>query len=315
MSLHDQYKSINKNKILEYIHNQQEENLNLEFKSVNNSNLSDSNDRRNLAKALSGFANSDGGLIIWGVVARVNAQGIDCASEDKPIDDVNLFLSKINEFTGTATSPIIDCIKHKKIFTVKPKGYVISYIPESINGPHMAKFRENRYYKRSGDSFYQMEHFDIADMFGKRKRPDLYLNYYIRQNGWSGNPQGKFYKYEITFGIMNKGRGSAHSVYFAIENRDRYTIRKSPNSNIIEQFSSYDPNWRIFTGQSDLLIHPGTFIDICNMRSQFNVERLNIEDLTINYKIAADNIELDEKDKLIKRSEVLEIYPEFKTRV
>lgn len=29
----------------------------------------------------------------------------------------------------------------------------------------MAKLEEDRYYKRSGDSFYRMEHFDLEDMF------------------------------------------------------------------------------------------------------------------------------------------------------
>ena len=30
----------------------------------------------------------------------------------------------------------------------------------------MAKLGEDRYYKRSGDSFRKMEHFDLEDMFG-----------------------------------------------------------------------------------------------------------------------------------------------------
>ena len=40
----------------------------------------------------------------------------------------------------------------------------------------MAKLGENRYYKRSGDSFYQMEHFDLEDMFGRRRKPKLKMS-------------------------------------------------------------------------------------------------------------------------------------------
>ena len=37
----------------------------------------------------------------------------------------------------------------------------------------MAKAGEDRYYKRSGASFYRMEHFDLEDMFGRRLKPKL----------------------------------------------------------------------------------------------------------------------------------------------
>lgn len=39
----------------------------------------------------------------------------------------------------------------------------------------MALLGEQRYSKRSGDSFYQMEHFDLEDMFGRRQRPALQM--------------------------------------------------------------------------------------------------------------------------------------------
>ncbi len=37
----------------------------------------------------------------------------------------------------------------------------------------MAMLGEQRYHKRSGDSFYKMEHFDLEDMFGRRQKPNL----------------------------------------------------------------------------------------------------------------------------------------------
>jgi hypothetical protein len=50
---------------------------------------------------------------------------------------------------------------------------VATFVPETDGGPFMALFGEQRYYKRSGDSFYQMEHFDLEDMFGRRQKPNL----------------------------------------------------------------------------------------------------------------------------------------------
>jgi predicted HTH transcriptional regulator len=80
MSLWDWYNSIELSDVYQFISNQQEENIFLEFKTVSSENLSDRGDRKNLAKALSGFANSSRGLIVWGVDARKNLSDIDCAS-------------------------------------------------------------------------------------------------------------------------------------------------------------------------------------------------------------------------------------------
>ena len=123
------------------------------------------NDRKNLAKAVSGFANSDGGIIVWGIDARRNANGIDCASGKSEIQNVDLLLIKLNEHTGQAVSPFPDGVMHKPIKTGSSSGFVITLVPASSRGPHMAKLEEDRYYKRSGDSFYRMEHFDLEDMF------------------------------------------------------------------------------------------------------------------------------------------------------
>src|ERR1041385_2091090 len=82
-----------------YIDESQEENLSLEFKIVNRPDLTHADDKKNLAKVLSGFANSSGGIIIWGVEGRKNADGIDCASGKKEINPLSLLMSRLNELT------------------------------------------------------------------------------------------------------------------------------------------------------------------------------------------------------------------------
>jgi hypothetical protein len=134
----------------------------------------DRDDRKNLAKCSSGFANSDGRIVIWGMEARKNAQGIDCASAPAEVAQLRLLLTKLNEYTGQSVSPIVDGVRHKILETAADRGYAATLIPQSIAGPHMA-MPERRYYKRAGDGFYVMEHFDLEDMFGRRQRPDLHL--------------------------------------------------------------------------------------------------------------------------------------------
>jgi predicted HTH transcriptional regulator len=99
----------------EFIRQRQEENLHLDFKTVSNANLNGPFDKKNLAKAVSGFANSSGGLIVWGVDARKNPDGIDCASVLNEISPIQLFVSRLTTLTGQSVSPLVDGIIHKPI--------------------------------------------------------------------------------------------------------------------------------------------------------------------------------------------------------
>jgi predicted HTH transcriptional regulator len=152
-----------------YVESSQEEHLLLDFKTISKPDLSNSDDKRNLAKALSGFANSSGGMIVWGVDARKSKpDGPDVAIGSKEIERLGLFLSRLNELSGAFVRPVVDGVRHRTIETAPDRGFAVTMIPESAASPHMALGGEGRYYKRSGASFYPMEHFDIADMFGRR---------------------------------------------------------------------------------------------------------------------------------------------------
>jgi hypothetical protein len=154
MNLEQLFDSLSAGDLDSYIVAGQEEHLLLDFKTITKSDLSHSDDKKNLAKAISGFANSSGGIVIWGIDARKNQNGIDCAVGKEEIKSLSMFLSRLNEFTGLAVSPIADGVRHRSILTGVDEGFAISLIPES-DSPYMAKFHEDRYYKRSGDSFYR----------------------------------------------------------------------------------------------------------------------------------------------------------------
>jgi hypothetical protein len=68
----------------------------------------------------------------------------------------------------------------------------------------MAKLGEDRYYKRSGDSFYRMEHFDLEDMFGRRQKPILAVQLMEHRRC----PEEHLNE-EIHFYFINTGRGIA----------------------------------------------------------------------------------------------------------
>ena len=114
-------------------------------------------------------------MIVWGIDTRKISGSVDCADSKKEIDNLPQLLSRLNALTGEAVTPLVDGVKHKSISIDDNKGFALTFVPESQTTPHMAKCGHNKYFKRSGDSFYLMEHFDLADMLGKRRRPNLQL--------------------------------------------------------------------------------------------------------------------------------------------
>jgi hypothetical protein len=246
MNLAETFEGLSTHDIEEYIRLEQEEHLHLDFKTVNKADLS-REDRRNFAICISGFANSDGGLIIWGVDARKNDQEIDCASEPKEIASIKLFVSKLNEYTGQAVSPIVDGVRHKAIETTPGKGFAVTLVPESDAGPYMAKLGEDRYYKRSGGGFYRMEHFDLEDMFGRRQKPKIRPGVtHIRSSETTDDE-----KFEIT--IQNLGRAVGKYTGFLAQLTNA-TITRTKD---VENVSHLNPGRATVTYNNNLgVIHP-----------------------------------------------------------
>jgi Putative DNA-binding domain len=209
MSLTEMFDQLDWQMMASFVELKQEENLRLDFKLLSNSEFTNKDDIRNFAKALSGFANSSGGIIVWGINARKNAEGIDCAIDIVELSNPALTVTRLNSMTGDATSPLIDGVRHSPIINTRTgRGVVATLVPENDNGPYMAKLGEHRYYKRSGDSFYKMEHFDLEDMFGRRQKAklEIYPEHKNVENGLE----------EITVRLLNTGRAVARHAGLSI---------------------------------------------------------------------------------------------------
>lgn len=99
MNLKSYFENIDINEIDRYISDGQEENLNLEFKSVVHPNYNTHNredDKKNISKTFSGFANSNGGIVVWGIKAKENRNKQDIATDKKPIKELTKFLNMLN---------------------------------------------------------------------------------------------------------------------------------------------------------------------------------------------------------------------------
>ncbi len=301
MNIFDLFKNLALSDLDDFIDHSQEENLWLDFKVSKNSTLNSTDDKRNLARALSGFANSSGGLIIWGIDARKNDNGVDCAVELKPLDNIKIFVTRLNALTGDGVDPTVANVTHRSLEIENGKGYVLSLIPESATGPHMAKLGEDRYYKRSGDSFYKMEHYDVADMFGKRNKPKLKITYQVTNPGRSVS---------VTIGLKNEGRATACAPFLAFGcnrplARDPYGLDGNGNEGLPNQRSQYAKLPWAYGGSMDLPIHPKMSKNVAKLSLGLNSERpAPIEDLVVQYAIACENQPLEEGELVVPLEEL-----------
>jgi len=294
MDLNEFYNSIDLNKIDDFIDSKREEDLHLDFKRLNEPKM-DRGDRKNLAKALSGFANSDGGIIIWGVDARPNSEGINCAFDKIPILPLQLTISRLNEFTGSHVNPSVDGVIHKPVISENDSGFAVTLIPSSDSTPHMAKGGEDRYYKRSGDRFIKMEHFEIEDMFGRRPKPILSLSYRVIRGLVQ---RGDALEFHIILGLTNDGKGSARapylSIYSPVYQVYRFGLDGNGNEGLPRLTSARDSEWLRYGGSGDTVIHPSTNLDVLVLSGTFDPAKPGFTDQTIGYQIAAEGMSLAE---------------------
>lgn len=227
--------------IEEYINTRKSEELFLDFKrSADNGQgktLHDS-DRSNLAKAISGFGNSEGGVVIWGIDCSKDCDGADIAKAKYPIDNVTRFVSLLQSAISSCTLP-----PHSKVenFCVankdKNSGYVITLIPKSTSAPHQC-IKDYKYYMRAGSNFAPVPHAVLSGMFGRRPQPWVFLMFSVGPAKINKKDSANEVLCQTGLMITNNGLGIARDTFLNVE------IYKLPGENCNAWFDWTDRvNW------------------------------------------------------------------------
>jgi len=128
-------------------------------------------DTKNFAKALSGFANTSGGVLIFGLKAK-KKDDVDEIQEIKPIEKLKKFESRLRELESRKVERLVKGVDYKKIETSKDKGIIAVYIPESDTPPHRSLF-DYKFYLRAGGTFNSIDIKIIEDLFHESIKPIL----------------------------------------------------------------------------------------------------------------------------------------------
>ena len=154
--------------LLELISTQAEESVYLDFKSAGALDKKDDK-RAEIAKDVSAFANSDGGIIVYGMNEENHV------AHSLSYIDGNVYTKEWIE--RVINNGIQRRIEGVNIYPIRVDGdvrksvYVVS-IPRSANAPHMCSKR-HIYYKRYNFESVPMEEYEVRDLFNRAAIPNL----------------------------------------------------------------------------------------------------------------------------------------------
>ncbi len=162
--------NLTENDIRQLISSKVEESIHLDFKQSESLGLSDKK-KAEIAKDVSAFANSDGGVIIYGI------------KEDNHVADSLSFIDG-NEFTKEWIEQVIQSRIQRKIedlriipvrfdSDIKKSIYVVN-IPASPLAPHMTS--DKKFYRRYNFESVQMEEYEIRNLYNRKGKTKLFIN-------------------------------------------------------------------------------------------------------------------------------------------
>lgn len=183
--------------IVSLITNEAEESVYLEFKEAGALDKTDGK-RKEISKDVSSFANSDGGVIIYGIKEENHK-----ANEFSFIDG-NIYTKEWLE--QVINSTIQRHIHDLKIIPIRKDGKIeqtiyIVKIPKSLEAPHISK--DKRFYKRFNFESAAMDEYEIRQLYGRKLQSKLKISNFILTEV---NPEKKMHsKFLCEVSVYNEG--------------------------------------------------------------------------------------------------------------
>ncbi|HWU53414.1 MAG TPA: ATP-binding protein [Tahibacter sp.] len=225
------------------------EELFLDFKRTSDNRVSPKlpeGDAKILSKAISGFGNSEGGVIIWGIDRRTDRDG-NQQIQRIPLVDAPGFRANIESAISRLTIPVHPGVQSVEVLgDAPPSGYVATYIPQASFSPIRAIAQgSDRYYIRAGDSFVPTPHGVLEAQFGRRPLGTAWVQLYGMPVGLQSGSEA----ISIAFGIgcANGGSTLLEHAYMSVHPKNGLS------ANILRVSPAYDPQ-RLHREQTDIEI-------------------------------------------------------------
>lgn len=223
-------------------------------------------DNKNLSKAISGFANSSGGIVVCGVDCRRHPATGNELAHKHPLADASGFTTKLQAAVSRTTIP-----PHPGVQVLyfdepsqSPAGYVVVYVPQSLIGPIRALV-SNHYHVRTGSDFSFLPHDVLAGMFGRVPQPNADLNLISHPARLDSKPD--HLTIEFGFVVVNLGAVVGERPYLSAFIGDlpqRFLAVQSSDTKHFHVRRGLLPNFSVISTEGFLLT-PGATEQMCNV--------------------------------------------------
>lgn len=239
-----------------------------------------------LSRAVSGFANSGGGVIIWGVsTTRHQHTSLDILTQIEQIGSVKKFAQEIDsEIPRLIKSLTIELYQSQVLLkkTSDTKGMIITYISPTTGDPIQAS--DGKFYLRIRDEFKEMPYETIKRMFSGTASPDLYP---IFDNRLVKLEQDGSWKIPII--LENRSSAAARDTEVSVTITN-FSACESVNSAEFRDSSNINPGRKIFMADINKPIHRGMNILAGNLTVKMKKLKLPKRILNLVITVYASNM-------------------------
>ena len=193
------------------IFNQIEENLNLDYKSAGSLGKSVGK-KKELSKDVSAFANSNGGIIIYGIKEFDEAEKRHLPERLDPVNRSEYSKEWLEQIINSNISPRIDgiIIKSISLNNENDVAYVVE-IPKSTTAHQSSDFR---YHKRFNFETVAMHDYEVKDVMNRNKSPEIEITFELEK-----------FKYEVTSPVSQMN----FQIHSGIEQKKEYSTLNTLN--------------------------------------------------------------------------------------
>jgi len=186
-------------------------------------------------------------------------------------------------------------------------GFLLVNIPRSDSFLHRSR-RDREFYRRHGHGFFKMEHYDIAEFYGRRKNPALKVWWGVRFESSTDVTPNRVLRIPILVGIENIGRGIAkHPAILIRGNRcSDYGLDGNRGTGLPKMFTSERESVMFGGGLS--VIYPGTHLEVTALGAPAIVFEVNsyCQNFHFGYELFAEDAISVEGEVRIEAAQVIE---------
>lgn len=161
-------------RLVSYIENQIEENINLDYKGADSLAKSDGK-KKEIAKDVSAFANANGGLIIYGIREFDEKEKSHLPEKLDPVDRMDFSKEWLEHIINSNIAPKVKNLKIHSITIGDNDSNQVAYVVDIPQGHTAHQAQDKRYYKRYNFESVAMEDYEIKDIINRKAKAEIEL--------------------------------------------------------------------------------------------------------------------------------------------